>query len=916
MADAQAGGRAPRTQREEILCAVFAEVLGADQVSADASFFDLGGNSLLATRLRNRIRSTLGISVAPRTVFEAPTVALLAERVGRVNRAPLPRMRPMERGDEVPLSPTQRRLWFLNLLHGETGNYNMPLAHRLSGPVDIAALRSALGDLVDRHESLRTACPDWDGRAQQVVLDPDEAPVELPVVPVTEDALSAALAAEARHAFDLTTTTPVRARLFRLSDHEHVLLLVIHHIACDGWSTVPLLRDLAEAYTHRRGGAPPPWSPLPVQYADYSLWQHEVLGRADDPDSELSRQSRFWQRELAGMPDRLGLPTPRPRPDTPSHRGGRVTARVCATTHQALYDLARETGTSVFMVVHAALATLLTARGAGSDIAIGTPTAGRTDEMLDDLVGFFVNTLVLRTRTGGDPTFRELLARVRNVDLAAFAHQEVPFDQLVQVLNPPRSPAWHPFFQVMLAFQNNAAPEFRLPELTVRAEPVYEERTRFDLRFELVEAFSDGRAPDGVHTTLTYALDLFPPEEARRLTAEFIALLDTVADEPDLPLSALGGADVRLSARQRPARRRDRRPTATPAVSAADLTGGPRLAFVCSPYGQQWVGMGRRLYAADPVFRDALDECDHELARHTGWSLVRELFLDEPEARTGDVGVMQPVVFALQVGIARALEAAGARPEAVVGHSVGEIAACVIAGTLDVADAALLICHYSGQQRRVAGPDRGMAAIELSAAELDAYLAERGGDRVHVATKNGPRTTGLAGDRTELEAIVAELTERDVPCAMIRVDLPAHSPAIDLIADDLRKAVEGITARPGHLPMVSSVTGDWLDWTDITPDYFVRNLRRPVELAAATRRLLTEKYNVLVEISAHPVLVPALRQSVADGATAAAVLSTMRRAEDDRTGVREALGALARLGVEVASAKGRAPVGRGGTSQR
>ncbi|WP_405976483.1 condensation domain-containing protein [Streptomyces sp. NBC_00988] len=873
-------GRDPRTPQEEILCAVFAQVLGVDRVTIDDSFFELGGHSLLATRLATRVRAALGIDLPVRTVFESPTVAQLAEHLenGAANRRP--DLRRFPRPGEIPLSQTQRRLWFLNRLHGAAGHYNMPIAYRLRGELDVPALQGALEDLVTRHESLRTAYPDWDGQPQQIVLEPDEAPVELPLTAVTEDELHGALREEASYAFDLTAETVLRSQLFRLQPDEHVLLLTIHHIACDGWSLAPLNRDLAFAYSARRQGAVPDWDELPFHYVDYTLWQNELLGTEADPNSLLNRETEFWRAELEGLSDRLQIDVAAPRPEAPSHRGGRVHTQVPPATHEALQQLARDTGTSVFMVVQAALAALLTRRGAGTDIAIGIPTAGRTDEGLDDLVGFFVNTLVLRTRTDRDPTFRELLSRVRSTDLAAFAHQDVPFDHLVQALNPPRSPAWHPLIQVMLAFQNNAIADLELPGLVVRMEPVDEGITRFDLRFELFERFVEDRTPAGIDASLSYALDLFTPTDAEQLAQDFTDLLHVVATAPQLRLSRLDKAPLPEAA------------TDGFAESAPATESALRAAFVCSPYGQQWVGMGRTLFRVEPAFRAVLEECDRELARHTGWSLVHELFLDEPDARTGDVGVMQPIIFAVQVGISRWLESKGVLPSAVAGHSIGEIAACVIAGILDIPDAARLVHHYSDQQRRVAGPTCGMAAFELSAADLTPHL--RTG--VSIAARNGPRTTILAGERSVLEAIVAELQDRDVLCAMVRVDLPAHSPAIDPIMADLEAAVGTLTPKPGRIPMVSSVTGEELDWQRATAGYFAGNLRHPVLLADATSRLLRD-HEVLVEISAHPVLAPALQQSVDDSGTDATVVTTMRRSDDDRTGLLEALRTLERLGV-------------------
>lgn len=862
-------GRAPADDRQRLLCEVFAETLGVAEVGIDDSFFELGGHSLLATRLITRVRAALGVEIGLRAVFEAPTVARLVEHLteGGERR---PVLAPAARPEVVPLSASQARLWFLNRLHRDAAHYNMPIAHRLTGTLDITALDTAIHDVVARHEVLRTAYPDWDGVPQQVVLDPDDAPVELAVEPATETGLAAALTEAAGYPFDLTEETPLRARLLRLADDDHVLLLVVHHIACDGSSLAPLLRDLGTAYAARRRGTAPEWKALPVQYADYALWQREVLGHADDPNSVLSRQTRFWRGELAGMPERLRLDCQRERPPVLSHQGGRVGGLVPAEVHAALVRLAQQTGTSVFMLAQAALAAVLTLAGAGTDIAIGTPSAGRDDTALEELVGFFVTTLVLRTRTDGDPAFTELLNRVRTTDLAAFANQDVPFDHLVQALNPDRSPAWHPLIQVMLAFQNTPPAELEMPGLAVAAVPVEESVTRFDLRFELVERPS--AAGTGMTVGVTYALDLFAEADAAALLDRFTDLIAAAAARPDLPISALGAGARRVA---------ELPPRPCPARTTR------RAAFVFSPYGQQWVGMGRTMFRTEPVFRAALEECASALAEHTGWSLVDELFLDEPAARTGDVGVMQPVVFAVQVGIARWLEAHGVPPSAVVGHSVGEIAACAVAGILDIDDAVRLVHHYSDQQRRVAGPEHGMAVAELSAEDLLARLPARGS--LSIAAHNGPRTTVLAGPAAELARVVAALRSDDVLCAMVRVDLAAHSAAIDPIMADLVRAVGSLRPKPGRVPMISSVTGSELDWRAVDAAYFARNLRQTVRLSEAVAGLLRE-HDVLVEVSAHPVLAPALRQCAAG--TPVEVVATMRNGDDDRAGPVAALAAL------------------------
>ncbi|MYV91477.1 condensation domain-containing protein, partial [Streptomyces sp. SID1034] len=326
----------------------------------------------------------------------------------------------------IPLSYAQQRLWFLAQLEGPSATYNIPLALRLSGDLDTEALTLALADVVARHESLRTVYPEREGTPYQHILPAEDARPELPVLAADEDTLADVLAAESAHVFGLAADLPVQARLIRLGEREHVLLVVMHHIASDGWSIAPLLRDLAHAYGARRAGHAPQQEPLEIQYADYTLWQQEVLGEPDVDDSLMNRQLAYWQDKLAGLPEEATLPADRPRPAVASYRGDTVTVHCPPGTHTALADLARESGATLFMAAQAALATVLAVSGAGPDVPIGSPVAGRTDEALDDLVGFFVNTLVLRTDVAGDPTFRELLGRVRETDLGAWAHQDLP----------------------------------------------------------------------------------------------------------------------------------------------------------------------------------------------------------------------------------------------------------------------------------------------------------------------------------------------------------------------------------------------------------------------------------------------------------------------------------------------------------
>ncbi|MCW2613006.1 MAG: hypothetical protein JWM15_4252, partial [Cryptosporangiaceae bacterium] len=407
-------GREPRTPTEQTLRDLFAETLGLDQITIDDNFFDLGGHSLLATRLISRIHTTLHTDLTIRDLFEAPTVATLTTHLNPDDEhTARPPLVPATRPERLPLSYAQQRLWFLTQLEGPSATYNIPLTIRLSGELDTDALRNAFADLMRRHEALRTVYLCHDGSPYQQILPADTVALALPTTTVHPDELEAALAEHAAAVFDLAAEVPIRAQVFHLGDDEHVLLIVAHHIAADGWSMAPLTRDLATAYAARARREAPDWTPLPVQYADYARWQRELLGDDTDAASVAAEQLGYWRQALAGLPDTATLPADRPRPAASTYRGGVQGTHVPAPMHSALTDLARDNRVTLFMLAQAAVATVLTRSGAGEDLPIGSPVAGRTDEALDELIGFFVNTLVLRTDTSGDPTFRELLARVR-----------------------------------------------------------------------------------------------------------------------------------------------------------------------------------------------------------------------------------------------------------------------------------------------------------------------------------------------------------------------------------------------------------------------------------------------------------------------------------------------------------------------
>ncbi|MEV8510244.1 amino acid adenylation domain-containing protein, partial [Actinoplanes sp. NPDC051475] len=522
-------GGAPRTPAEERLCELFTDVLGVPQVGVDDSFFDLGGHSLLATRLVSRVRTTFGAELSVGTIFQAPTVAQLASRLDGAESA-RPALVPMRRAGAVPMSFAQQRLWFIDRLEGASSTYNLPVSYRLTGSLDVEALQAALSDVVARHESLRTLLREVDGQPVQVILPAE--PVVLHRVALDGGDLDGVLDWLAGHVFDLAAETPLRATLVEAGPDDHVLMMLFHHSGSDGESEGPLRRDLAHAYRARLEGRAPDWLPLPVQYADYALWQHQL---------PIEAQVEFWRSALADLPVELEYPTDRPRPAVASGRGQGFTVELDAGLHAAMLELCRRTGTTMLMVAHAALATVLTRLGAGTDIPIGTPAAGRSDEQLDGLIGFFVNTLVLRTDTSGDPTFVELLERVRESSLAAYNHQDVPFDRIVEAVNPPRSPARNPLFQVMLQVDLGAAEDdvLELPGVAAREVLTARRNEKFDFSMIIRAAVAADGRPQPMLAQVGFATDLFDEASVRRMFDHLVRVLQAVTAEPGQRLGAI-----------------------------------------------------------------------------------------------------------------------------------------------------------------------------------------------------------------------------------------------------------------------------------------------------------------------------------------------------------------------------------------
>ncbi|OCC12470.1 non-ribosomal peptide synthetase [Streptomyces sp. PTY087I2] len=519
-------GRAPAGQREELLAALFAELLGLEQVSAEADFFALGGHSLLAARLATRAADVLGHPIPVRQIFDTPTVAALAARSAPPGTL-LPALQQTVHDSPLPLSPAQARLWFLSSLQPGPA-YHLPFVLTLTGEVDHEALTAAVGDLAARHSVLRTVFPEADGEPTQRVLDQVDA-VRLRTVQSREEAeeLLGALSAEP---FDLATEPPFRVTVLTEPDRTTVLLL-IHHIAADEWSVEPLLTDLSAAYRARLAGNAPDLPPLTVHYTDYAHWQRTLLDQG-----HLGDQADFWRRTLHGAPAVLDLPTDRPRPETPSGRGGFVPFALPDEVASGLRSLAADAGVTPFMVTQAALCSLLAGLGAGDDIPLGVPTAGRGERSTEDLIGFFVNTLVLRTDLSGDPTFRELLGRVRAVDLDAFDHAELPFERVVEELNPERGAA-NPLFQVMLTYQNRTPVPFAAPGIDDAAFTLRETDTA---KFDLIVGFTDHLSGGTVDGAINYSADLFDAATVRTLADRLVTVLSRAVAHPDTSIGSLG----------------------------------------------------------------------------------------------------------------------------------------------------------------------------------------------------------------------------------------------------------------------------------------------------------------------------------------------------------------------------------------
>ncbi|HEX8825306.1 MAG TPA: amino acid adenylation domain-containing protein, partial [Archangium sp.] len=525
---------APRTPAEEKVAGIWSAVLGRERIGANDHFFELGGHSLLATRAVSRLRSAFGVELPLQALFEAPTVEALARRLessALLGSVAPPLVRRSEPGP-APLSFAQERLWLVDQMVGGGPLYNMPCAVRLSGPLDVAALEHALSEVVRRHEALRTAIRAERGEPVQEVLPAvplSLAPVELADLPESEreDRVAVLAREEALRPFDLARGPLLRAKLLRLGREHHVLLLTMHHIVSDGWSVGVLARELTALYGASTRGEPSPLAELPLQYGDYSLWQRRWL-----EGGELERQLGYWKRQLDALP-RLQLRTDRPRPAVQSYRGRSQRFLLPRALVERLETLGRGEGTTLFMVLLGVFDVVLKRYSGQDDLVVGTDVANRNRPEIEGLIGFFTNQLVLRADLSGDPSFRELLARLRRVTLEAYEHQDVPFERLVRALRPERDAAMSPLFQVKLVLQNAPAPSLALPGLSPSLiDADGGETARWDLLLDL----SPGEA--GLWARAEYSTDLFDEATIARLWEHFLLAAEGVAADPGRRISA------------------------------------------------------------------------------------------------------------------------------------------------------------------------------------------------------------------------------------------------------------------------------------------------------------------------------------------------------------------------------------------
>jgi amino acid adenylation domain-containing protein/non-ribosomal peptide synthase protein (TIGR01720 family) len=540
-ADLDQAFAAPRTPTEEVLAGIWAQVLRLEKVGVHDDFFELGGHSLLATQVASRVRAALGVELPVRSLFERPTLEGTAALVDQLRRSTSEPIEPAPRAGPLPLSFAQQRLWFLAQLEAESASYNVPAAVRLRGRLDAGAFSSALREIARRHEALRTTFPALDGVPTQVIAPSFE--LDLEELDLTSDAPEARearvleeAAREARRPFDLARGPLLRARLLALGEEEHVVLLTLHHIVSDGWSLGVLVRELAALYEAFASGRPSPLSPLPIQCADFAQWQRRWL-----EGERIEEPLAYWKQKLAGAPAALDLPTDRPRPAVQTFNGASHRFSLSKPLTSSLRRLGRESGATLFMVLLAGFKALLHRITGQTDLCVGSPVANRSRAEIEGLIGFFVNTLVLRSDLSADPSFRELLAQVRETALEAYAHQDLPFERLVEELAPARDLSRTPLFQVVFALQNARVDELKLAGLELSPIPLEAGTAKFDLTLEVSEGAEE------LACAFEFNTDLFDRSTVQRLADHFATILESAACDPDRRVGELAV----LSARER-----------------------------------------------------------------------------------------------------------------------------------------------------------------------------------------------------------------------------------------------------------------------------------------------------------------------------------------------------------------------------
>jgi acyl carrier protein len=528
---------APRNNTEETINAIWVEVLKIDRIGVNDSFFDLGGHSLLATQVVSRLRKAFKIEIPLRSLFENPTIAELGQTVDAVIRngqhGELKSITPAPRDKPLQLSFAQERLWFLDRLQPGTSFYNTPSAVRLFGMVDIQALERSLAEVARRHEVLRTTFPTVDGRPTLLISPPQ--PMSLPVIDITglpalerETRIRQLINEEVRRHFDLERGPLLRVVLLRLAEQDQVLVFITHHIVSDAWSMDVLVREAVTLYEAFSNNRPSPLADLAIQYTDFAAWQREWM-RGEVLGAHLD----YWKKQLSGAPPHLRLPTDRSRSSAQNHRGKRLTLPLSRSLIDPLKELTRRSGTTLFMGLLAAFQTLLYRYTGQDDIVVGTAIAGRGRAEIESLIGFFINMLVMRTSLSGTPRFVDLLSRVKETALGAYAHQDLPFEKLVETLQPQRDAGVSPLFQVAFGLQNTPVPEIQLPGLEVRSVAFDEETVRYDLTLWIWEL------TDGLTAAWTYSTDLFDDSTILRMHQHYDALLLNIVANPEERVNAL-----------------------------------------------------------------------------------------------------------------------------------------------------------------------------------------------------------------------------------------------------------------------------------------------------------------------------------------------------------------------------------------